>query len=71
MKIIKCCPLAYAQREILDGLDRVDENSDSNSLRNQTVGFLQAVGYLKGEFKISVSLNGSYNYAMSGILLLT
>jgi hypothetical protein len=32
----------------LDGYDQVDMNSDATGLKNQAVGLLQAVGYLKG-----------------------
>jgi hypothetical protein len=31
-----------------DGFDRVDPNDSSTALKNQVVGLLQAVGYLKG-----------------------
>ena len=34
----------------VDGFDRVDPNESSTALKNQLVGLLQAVGYLKGEF---------------------
>jgi hypothetical protein len=32
----------------IDGLDKIDISDTSNSLKNQTVGLLQAVSYLKG-----------------------
>ena len=34
----------------LDGYDQIDNTDQANSIKNQTIGLLQAVGYLKGDF---------------------
>ena len=42
--------LSFCLHVSVDGFDRVDPNESSTALKNQLVGLLQAVGYLKGKF---------------------
>lgn len=57
----------YHFLNLTDGYDQVDHSIDGNALKNQMVGLLQAVSYLKG--KTTTILNEQLFLLISLIIL--
>jgi len=53
-----------------DGYDAMDTSSDANGVKNQTVGLLQAVSYLKGIFSIHLACGDVVNLRPPSVALM-